>query len=140
MRRRRDRWRALKGFGAKSAENILAGARFALQAKQRMRLDEADTLAAHALRVLPSRSAGRNGGGRRELRRGLETVGGLDLIVTGAAPAALTRTVTSLLAASTRRPRGGTLAGYPVKITAVGEDGYGAALAVATGGDFAGCL
>ncbi len=131
---------ALKGFGAKSAENILAGARFALQAKQRMRLDEADTLAAHALRVLRAALSDATVTVAGELRRGLETIGGLDLIVTDAAPAALTRAVTSLLAGVDEATSSGTLAGYPVKITAVGEDGYSAALAVATGGDFAGVL
>jgi DNA polymerase/3'-5' exonuclease PolX len=102
-----------------------------------MRLDEADMLAAHALRVLQAALPEATVTVAGELRRGLETVGGLDLIVTGAAPAALTRTVTSLLAGLDEATSSGTLAGYPVKITAVGEDGYGAALAVATGGDFA---
>ena len=94
---------ALKGFGAKSAENILAGARFALQAKQRMRLDEADTLAAHALRVLRAALPDATVMVAGELRRGLETIGGLDLIVTGAEPAALTRAV---IQPARRRRRG----------------------------------
>lgn len=73
----------LKGFGAKSAQTILDGAKFSLRAAARLRLDEAEVLAAtfaEALaQALPEATLTWVG----ELRRSLETVGALRALVVG---------------------------------------------------------
>lgn len=79
----------LKGFGAKTQKNLLEGIEFRSQAGQRVRIDQAQTVAeviAAALRRVP-------GLGRLEvcgsLRRRKETVGDLDFLVTAKDPGAV---------------------------------------------------
>lgn len=71
---------ALKGFGAKSEASILENVEFALRAQGRQHLSTAYVVAEHLCRHLSAfdpRFAG-------ALRRGVETVGDVDLTVTGA--------------------------------------------------------
>ena len=79
----------LKGFGAKSAQTILKAAKFALRAAARLRLDEAEVLAAGFseafTQVLPEATLIWVG----ELRRSLETVGNLRALVVGVTAEAL---------------------------------------------------
>ena len=73
----------LRGFGAKSAKTILEAAKFALRSAVRLRLDEAEVIAAAFgdafVAALPDATLIWTG----ELRRSLETVGELRALVTG---------------------------------------------------------
>ena len=73
----------LRGFGAKSAKTILEAAKFALRSAARLRLDEAEVIAAAFgdafINALPDATLIWTG----ELRRSLETVGELRALVTG---------------------------------------------------------
>ena len=79
----------LKGFGAKSAQTILGAAKFALRSAARLRLDEAEVIAAAFgdafVAALPDATLVWAG----ELRRSLETVGELRALVTGVTAEAL---------------------------------------------------
>nr|WP_221277151.1 DNA polymerase/3'-5' exonuclease PolX [Deinobacterium chartae] len=75
---RNGRVAAMRGFGAKSQENILEGVEFALRAQGRQHLSTACTVAdglLHLLEGLEARVAG-------SLRRGLEAVGDVEVTVT----------------------------------------------------------
>ena len=85
----------LRGFGAKSAKTILAAAKFALRSAARLRLDEAEVIAAAFgdafIGALPDATLSWTG----ELRRSLETVGTLQALVTGVTADALGRGLTT---------------------------------------------
>jgi DNA polymerase (family X) len=74
----------MKGFGKKSAENFHNAAEFVLSSQKRMRLDVAEHLADGLVRVLrealPKGQITVSG----SLRRCLETVGNINLIISGA--------------------------------------------------------
>ncbi|HEY1376578.1 MAG TPA: DNA polymerase/3'-5' exonuclease PolX [Gemmataceae bacterium] len=100
---------ALKGFGAKTQEKILAGLAFLAQAGQRVRLDQASELADSilaALRKVP-------GVVRLEacgsLRRRRETVGDIDILCTSTDPAAVMRAFIKLPAVTQVVNQGETL-------------------------------
>lgn len=80
----------LRGFGAKSAAVLGEAAAFALRGAARLRLDQAEALAAAfealLMRALPKAALYWTG----ELRRKLETVGALEAVVVGATGAELT--------------------------------------------------
>ena len=73
---------ALKGFGKKSAQNILEGAQFALEARKRMRYDVAEALETRLTmlftELLPEADIQVAG----EFRRALETTNGLEFVAT----------------------------------------------------------
>lgn len=77
---------AMKGFGKKSAQNILEGAQFALEAQKRMRLDAAELFKRIVLEALEPSFPDAQFQLVGSLRRGLETVGNLNLIAAGVAP------------------------------------------------------
>lgn len=70
---------AIKGFGAKSQATILENVEFALSAQGRFRLGTAFGVADQVMRALDGLSPRISG----SLRRGLETVGDVDLTATG---------------------------------------------------------
>ena len=74
---------AMKGFGKKSAQNILEGAQFALEAQKRMRLDAAELFEHIVLEALEPHFPKAQFQVVGSLRRGLETVGDLNLLATG---------------------------------------------------------
>ena len=74
---------AMKGFGKKSAQNILEGAQFALEAQKRMRLDVAELFEHVVLETLETAFPDAQFQVAGSLRRGLETVGDLNLIASG---------------------------------------------------------
>ena len=74
---------AMKGFGKKSAQNILEGAQFALEAQKRMRLDVAELFEHVVLETLETSFPEAQFQVAGSLRRGLETVGDLNLIASG---------------------------------------------------------
>lgn len=131
----------LRGFGAKSALATLAAAEFALLARERRRLDEAEALAARFERlfeaVMPGVTLTRAG----ELRRALETVGTPSFVVVGAPFAELVEVFA---------PMGATLEGADgegapqlslrfegrrLELWGAEEETLGAVLALRTGGD-----
>ena len=73
----------LKGFGKKSAESFVPAAQFAIEAKKRMRIDVATVLADSFEEQLLSRLAKLRMSFAGSLRRQCETVGDIDVIVTG---------------------------------------------------------
>ncbi len=73
----------LKGFGKKSAESFIPAAQFAIEAKKRMRIDAATALADNFEEQLLSRLAKLRISFAGSLRRQCETVGDIDVIVTG---------------------------------------------------------
>ncbi len=79
----------LKGFGAKSAGALGAAAAFALNARKRLRLDEAEALAVFLSGGLAELLPGATLTWAGDLRRGLETVGTLKVVVTGVTASAL---------------------------------------------------
>ncbi|MEZ4629533.1 MAG: helix-hairpin-helix domain-containing protein [Deinococcales bacterium] len=73
----------IKGFGAKGIQSLLESARFALISKERMLLPEAQTLAENFITKLKERLPQINVAIAGSLRRSLETIGDIDLVVTG---------------------------------------------------------
>lgn len=125
----------LKGFGAKSAEVLGGAAAFALNARKRLRLDEAEALAAFLTgsleELLPEAQLTWVG----ELRRGLETVGTLKAVVTGVTGKALGEALQTLgldaeLSGDALRA---TLEGRGLEFTLTEPADYAAALVWQTG-------
>ena len=84
-----NRIATLKGFGKKTQENILTGLAFLADAGQRVRIDQAERLAAEIVAAL-----GKVPGTKRlevcgSLRRRRETVADIDLLASSDQPAAL---------------------------------------------------
>ena len=128
---------ALKGFGAKSAASILAGAEFAVEAQKRMRIDVAELLYGVVAELLETTLPEARVEPAGSLRRGLETVGDLDLIVLGAT---LQEVAEALKAVAEIRERSetqisATVEGRELHVTVIDEAQLGAALLVQTGGD-----
>ena len=125
----------LKGFGAKSAQVLGEAAAFALRGAARLRLDQAEALAAAFeltfMRALPEAALYWAG----ELRRKLETVGTLEAVVVGAVTAELL----TVLAELEPEPLGSgagvalRLEGRAVVLYSVSDDGLGAAVVFRTG-------
>ena len=133
---RNGRVAALRGFGKKSAESILSAAEFALEAKKRMRLDVAEAYAAALKEVLGAALPNARVEFAGSLRRSLETVGDLDVIVTGVG----FEEVVSVLEPfvddlETNAPHlEATFEGRRLELSVVQKDALGAALVVQTGG------
>lgn len=126
----------LKGFGKKSAASLLEAARFAHAARERLRIDGGDLLAAALLEHLHDRLPDARLAVAGELRRRCETVGGLELVLTGADPAALEDALAQ--AGDAPAERSGEawrvrIGGRPVRLTLCAEEQFGAVLAVRTG-------
>ena len=128
---------SLKGFGKKSAASLAEGARFALAAMQRYRLDVAERYAevlaealAIALRNARVLAAG-------DLRRGLETVGVLELVVVGAPADEVAAAIEPLVHEVTVEGEviSARLEARGLRLTVTDEDALGAVLALRTGGD-----
>ena len=127
----------LKGFGRKSAEKISAGASFALAARKRMRMNVAQDLE-YALvgllaESLPDAKVAITGSQRRKL----ETVGNLNVLVSGVSSQDLIRVLEEplLVEESTDQSVHVTLEGRDIFINLVEPAAFGAALLVQTGND-----
>ncbi|ADI15593.1 DNA polymerase/3'-5' exonuclease PolX [Truepera radiovictrix] len=126
----------VRGFGAKSAAAVTAAARFALEARERERLDEAEVRAARfealCKTLAPEATLERAG----ELRRALETVGALSFVVTGLPVTVLAERLASLGATPSE---GGELhlsfEGRPLELWCADAEALGAALACRTGSE-----
>ena len=126
---------ALKGFGKKSAQNILEGARFALEAQKRLRYDVAEVLETHLTalftELLPEATVQVAG----EFRRGLETVAGVEFVATKTTVqevANVLREVSEEVAVTDNQVTA-QLGGRSVSVFLCDAAAFGAALAVRTG-------
>lgn len=132
---------ALPGFGAKSAATILEAARFAVLAQARMRLDEAESLCEAILVAVRSEFPAARISEAGEFRRGLETVDGLEFVVCGVEEEELAELAVRLCDRIERDQLGavsGDLMGRRVRFALTRSGGFGATLALLTGGgDFA---
>ncbi len=121
---------ALPGFGKKSAEKAVAAARFALKSARRVLLPVGLEVAGIVLADLEA--AGIPAALAGSLRRGLETVGGVDLVAVGEAPA-----VREALGVHASGQEGdvihGEVEGMPLKVFLAGEENFGSVLVRATG-------
>lgn len=128
---------ALKGFGEKSAAGILAGAEFALAARKRMRLDVAELLEGVVLEVLETALPEARVETAGSLRRGLETVGNLDFVVSGASPEAVANALESVadIRESGETRLNARLEGRDLTVTIAEEAAFGAVLLVGTGNE-----
>lgn len=125
----------LPGLGKKSAEKILTAARFVLAARRRMRLDEAERLAQALLDLLAQRLPGAQVAATGEYRRGLETVGELELLVSGAPAGGLAEVAAGALDPVGEGGLAGEIAGRSVRFTPVAAEQFGAVLAWSTGSE-----
>jgi DNA polymerase (family X) len=126
---------SLKGFGKKSAENFLKAAEFVLTSEKRMRLDVAEHLAVVLIQMLEQSLANLKVAVSGSLRRCLETVGNINLVVRSATSkdvagvlepvVQINEVLESSLSAS--------LEGRDIYITIVDNDNFGAVLAYQTG-------
>ncbi|MEX2541495.1 MAG: helix-hairpin-helix domain-containing protein [Trueperaceae bacterium] len=130
---------AMPGFGAKSAAKILESARFAIESRARMRLDEADRLAEAILAAVISEFPAARAAVAGEHRRGLETVAGIELVLTGIDAAELADLAARLLdAVDAESPDGavlGTLMGRRIGFRPTAPGAFGAVLALRTGSE-----
>ena len=128
---------ALKGFGAKSAASILAGAEFAVEAQKRMRLDVAELLYGVVAEILETALPEARVEPAGSLRRGLETVGTLELVVTGADVQEVAEALESIadIREKSETDLGATVEGRELHVTVVDEAQLGAALLIQTGND-----
>ena len=128
---------ALPGLGVKSATKIAEGARFALRARERMRLDEAQRLGEAIVSALHSEIPGVRVQVVGEYRRGLETVGELELVVAGPSEVELAEIAGRLLDEADDAAEGlsGKLMGRRIRFKSCSAGGFGATVAWRTGSD-----
>lgn len=134
-----QRVRALKGFGAKTEEVILAGLAFAEQAGQRIYWAEADAMVAAVKRHLAAAPGVQRLEAAGSYRRGRETVGDLDFLVVSQSPDAVMDRLAQFAPNGTLIGRGDTKMslrlpqGLQIDLRVVPEESYGAALLYFTG-------
>ena len=127
---------ALPGLGAKSAAKIGEGARFALRARERMRLDEAERLSEAIVSALRSELPTVRAEVAGEFRRGLETVGEIELVVSGISPEELAAVSGRLLdEVDDDSPYSGRLMARRIRFTPASDRSFGATLALRTGSE-----
>jgi DNA polymerase (family X) len=122
---------SMKGFGKKSAENFHKAAEFVLSSEKRMRLDVAEHLADGLVRVLREALPNSHVAISGSLRRCLETVGNINLLVSGAT----TKDVSKVLDVIKTNEVSfyGSVEARDISITVVEEENLGAVLAYQTG-------
>jgi len=130
---------ALKGFGKKTEETILAGLALAATAEARTLWAEADDFVQAILEQLKSASGVERLAAAGSYRRGKETVGDLDFLVTAADPEPVMDRLEHFGAVSTILARGDTKMsvrlrnGMQVDLRVVPAESFGAALQYFTG-------
>ena len=131
------RMASLKGFGKKSAASLAQGARFALAAMQRYRLDVAERYAEVLAEALAIALPGARVLAAGDLRRGLETVGVLELVVMGAPASEVAAAIGGLVHEATVEGEvvNARLEARRLRLAVTDEDALGAVLALRTGGD-----
>ncbi|NMC20086.1 MAG: PHP domain-containing protein, partial [Thermogutta sp.] len=133
------RVRELKGFGAKTEENILKGLRAAMEESQRILWYQADQLVRDLTAYLASVPGLRRCEPAGSYRRGKETVGDLDILAAAEDPEAVMRHferfpgVRRVLAGGTTKAAVELNAGLNADLRVVPEESFGAALQYFTG-------
>ncbi|HEV8572289.1 MAG TPA: DNA polymerase/3'-5' exonuclease PolX [Actinomycetota bacterium] len=133
------RIRDLKGFGAKTEENLLRGIHNMQQSGGRIQLGAAIDLAEEILRELESLKEARRSTYAGSLRRMCETIGDVDLLVASAKPAAVMDAFASMsyvervLAKGDTKSSVLTTKGLQVDLRVVEPNVWGAALQYFTG-------
>lgn len=128
---------ALRGFGKKTATAIAQAAEYALESSKRMRLDVAETLmmllSEGIQQVLPQAQVYPAG----SLRRALETIGDLDLLLTGVSFEEARAALTELVDITDSEPPRlqGIFGGRSVELQVTEPQALGAALAFWTGNE-----
>lgn len=131
--------RALKGFGEKTEQAILAGLEFASQAQVRMLWAEADLYAQAILQHLRRVSSIEQMEAAGSYRRGRETVGDLDILVVSSRPAEAMDALAEFEPGAAVLARGETKmsvrlhCGLQVDVRVVPAESFGAALQYFTG-------
>jgi DNA polymerase (family 10) len=128
---------ALRGFGKKTAAAIAQAAEYALESSKRMRLDVAETLMmllVEGIRQLLPQARVYPAG---SLRRALETVGDLDVLLVGVPVDEAQEALAELITFTDSEPPRlqGTFGGREVELQVTEQHALGAALAFWTGGD-----
>ena len=124
----------LKGFGEKSAETILKAARFALESQKRFRLDEATLMAERFVGILRRKLLKARIEVAGSLRRGCETIGDIDVVITDTSFEQVESVIKELTQVESKEPKlKFSYLGYPFEIIVVEPQNFGAALALWTG-------
>ncbi|RDI96613.1 DNA polymerase/3'-5' exonuclease PolX [Meiothermus sp. QL-1] len=122
--------RTLPGFGAKSEASLLEAARYALQSQRRVLLPVA--LEAAGLLLADLQQAGLRAELAGSARRGLETVGNLDLVAV-ASPGAVREALGQHAESLQGNVVQGRLEGLPLRVFCTEAASFGTALVQATG-------
>jgi DNA polymerase (family X) len=122
---------SMKGFGKKSAENFQKAAEFVLSSEKRMRLDVAEHLADGLVRVLREALPNSHVAISGSLRRCLETVGNINLLVSGATTKDVSKVLDVIKTSEVSFY--GSIEARDISITVVEEENLGAVLAYQTG-------
>jgi DNA polymerase (family X) len=122
---------SMKGFGKKSAENFQKAAEFVLSSEKRMRLDVAEHLADGLVRVLREALPNSHVAISGSLRRCLETVGNINLLVSGATTKDVSKVLNVIKTSEVSFY--GSIEARDISITVVEEENLGAVLAYQTG-------
>ena len=131
--------RDLKGFGSKSEEQILAGLDIAVQASQRLRLDQAERLVQRLHAHLADCESLEKIEFAGSFRRGKETVGDIDILVVSGSTAAIMDRLEAFPGRQTTIARGETKMSirvesqFQVDLRVVPSESFGAALQYFTG-------
>jgi DNA polymerase (family X) len=126
---------SMKGFGKKSAENFHKAAAFVLSSQKRMRLNIAEQLAVSVVGLLKEALPKSHITVSGSLRRCLETIGNINLIVSNASTKDVAKvlepvtTINEVLESSLSA----SVEGRDIYITIVNEENFGAVLAYQTG-------
>lgn len=129
---------AMKGFGKKSAENIAAAAQFALLARRRYRLDVAEAYLLLLRETLQAALLGVVLTPVGELRRGCETVGELELLISDASLKDIKAALAPLAITSIEEAENWLafeLDGRSCRLFVTEADSFGATLAFHTGNE-----
>lgn len=130
---------ALPGFGAKTVQKIMAGLTRAVSAPKRLKLADAEQLAAPIVAYLKKTPGVKTVDAAGSLRRRLETVGDLDILVVSTRGAEVMRRfvrydgVAEILSQGDTRSSVRLRSGLQVDLRVVPEESYGAALYYFTG-------
>ncbi len=130
---------ALKGFGAKTEQMILAGLEIAESASLRLRIDQAERLVERLREHLQSCSSIEQLEFAGSYRRGKETVGDIDVLVVSSDPAEVMDQLARLPGMVSLTARGETKMSirvdeqFQVDLRVVGAESFGAALQYFTG-------
>ncbi len=126
---------SMKGFGKKSAENFQKAAEFVLSSEKRMRLDVAEQFRLSLVNLLQEALPKARIEISGSLRRCLETVGNINLLISNATAKDVARGLESVLTINEvlESSVSASLEGRDIYITIVNQENFGAVQAYQTG-------